>query len=104
MKPDKKTKFLPLSEIGKYVDEKKYFCTAVVFSPETENEHFIGCPPYIEIMLEDETNYSIYFEVPGIIAYYAKTHPAYTMAGLEKRFQAGRQNMAEEIKRLLNII
>jgi len=75
MKPNKETQFLPLSEIDKYCNKKKFYCDAVVFSPETENDHFYGCPPYISIRKVDHTDDEIFFQVHDIIGYYAKTHP-----------------------------
>ena len=105
MKPNVKTKFKKFSEIEKYIDKDKYFCNAVVFSPETENDHFAGCPPYIEIVNVDYLleNREHYFEVPEIIAYYAKTHPAYTMKGIENWQKQGARDLANKIKVLLNI-
>jgi len=102
-RPNSKTKFKELSEIDKYSDPKKYFCVGVVFSPDTENDHYSGCPPYIEICKVEGCTESIYFRVPEIVAYYAKTHPQYTMRGLERRVEAGKRLMTEEFKRLLNI-
>ncbi len=103
MRPTEKTKFKPLSEIGKYSDEKNYFCSAVVFSPETENNHFKGCPPYIEISYTNINKPPIYFEVPEIVAYYAKTHPCYTMKGIENWRKTGERDLANKIKALLDI-
>lgn len=103
--PNEETVFLPLSEIEKYSDPEKYYCCGVVFEPETENNHFHKCPPYIEIGYNDYSKEQehLYFEVPKIIAYYAKTHPCYTMAGSERKRQQGRRDMANELKKLLNI-
>ena len=105
MKPNKETEFKPLSEIGNYSDKDKYFCNAVVFSPETENRHFEGCPPYIRISKVDDydTDNDLYFEVPEIVAYYAKTHPCYTMRGNENNIKKGERQMANKIKLLLDI-
>lgn len=100
MKPNQQTKFLPLSEIGKYTDKDKYFCMSLVFSPDTENDHFKGCPPYIEI-IENKGDKSIFFEVPEIVAYYAKMHPGYTMQGLQNREREGARKLANKIKSLL---
>lgn len=103
MKPNKNTKFLPLSEIGKYTDESKYICTAIVFSPDTENDHFIYCPPYIKI---EETTFDgeeLYFEVSEIIAYYAKIHAGFTMRGVDNYIKQGEDKLREQIKSLLNI-
>lgn len=102
-RPNKKTQFLPLSEIEKYTDEKKWYCCAVVFSPETENDHFDGCPPYIEIRSNDEEVDSLFFQVPQIVAYYAKTHPCYTMKGIDNHRQQGARELAQKIKSLLEI-
>ncbi len=103
--PNKNTVFLPIEELKNYSDKDKYVCCGVVFSPETENNHFDGCPPYIEIFenipsLEGE---HLYFEVPEIVAYYAKTHPCYTMAGRERRIEEGKRLMKQEIKNLLGL-
>ena len=106
MKPNINTLFRQLSDITNYSDKENYYCCDVVFSPETENEHFPGCPPYIAIV-DIEKSYSseyiMYFEVPEIIAYYAKTHPCYTLTGLENREKEGERKMANKIKALLNI-
>ena len=103
-RPTSKTIFKNLSQIDHYKDDKKYYCSAVVFSPDTENEHFSGCPPYIRICkVSGLDSDDIYFKVPEIVAYYAKTHPGYTMAGIKKHEERGRRQLAEELKRLLNI-
>jgi hypothetical protein len=101
MKPTKDTKFLPISKLSKYIDQEKYFCCAIVFSPETENDHFEGCPPYIEI--NEMNGKRLYFEVPQIVAYYGKVHAAYTMEGMSRRIKQGERNMANKIKDLLEI-
>ena len=105
MRPTKNTVFKPLAEIDNYCDKDKYYCTAVVFSPETENDHFHNCPPYIEINEVDdyEENNTVYFEVPEIVAYYAKTHPAYTMRGIDNYIKQGERKMQNKIKSLLDI-
>ncbi len=75
MKPTIDTKFLPIQELQNYIDKSKWCCSAIVFSPDTENDHFRGCPPYIAI--DSETDFKIetlYFEVPQIIAYYGTVH------------------------------
>lgn len=105
-KPNTQTKFLPLSAIEKFSDSQKYYCFAVVFSPATENDHFEGCPPYIAISesnndFDSENDY--YFEIPHIIAYYAKTHPVYTQQGIENNILKGERRMAERIRNLLNL-
>lgn len=103
--PDFKTKFLSISELDNYSDKDKFYCSAVVFSPETENNHGSGCPPYIELnhVNPHDGEEPIYFKVPEIVAYYAKTHPCYTMKGSEERKQQGRRELANDIKRLLDI-
>lgn len=104
MKPDSKTVFLPISELEKYKNDKEYFCSAIVFSPETENQHFHGCPPYISI---DSVEYgeieTLYFEVPSIVAYYAHTHAGYTMSGLDRREKEGERKLANKVKKLLGL-
>lgn len=103
MKPTRETIFLPISQLEKYKDETKFACIAVVFSPETENNHFTGCPPYIH-MTEIYAFYNdYYFEIPNIIAYYAKTHLEYTMQGLKNREKEGERILARKIKNLLEI-
>lgn len=103
MKPNKETIFKPISELENYSDKTKWFCTAVVFSPETENNHFDKCPPYIQINLIDNSQEAVYFKVPEIVAYYAKTHPCYTMKGIENHIKEGERKMAQKIKDLLNL-
>ena len=103
MKPTRQTVFLPISELINYSDKTKYFCMSVVFSPETENDHFEGCPPYISVTDNDHLDEEIYFEVPEIVAYYAKTHPCYTMKGKENDIKEGERRMANKMKDLLNI-
>ena len=102
-KPNNKTIFLPLSKLSKYSDKTKYFCSGVVFSPETENDHFEGCPPYIEINTTNGYGEPIFFEVPEIVAYYAKTHPGYTMRGIDNHIKQGRRDLANDFKKLLNL-
>ena len=101
--PNKDTKFKPISELPKYSDKEKYFCNGVVFSPETENDHFDGCPPYIEICSIDGFDDVFFFEVPEIVAYYAKTHPCYTMQGIKNNIEKGERRLANKIKDLLDI-
>lgn len=103
MRPTRETKFLPLTEINKFSDKKDWFCSAVVFSPETENDHFVGCPPYIQISAQNCIDDDVFFEVPEIVAYYAKTHPCYTMKGKENDVKRGERQMAQKIKQLLDI-
>lgn len=103
MMPNKDTVFLSFSELENYTDEKKYFCSAVVFSPETENDHFHGCPPYISIDDVDMIEDTKYFKVPNLIAYYAKTHPGYTMKGQKYQREQGRRELVREIKNLLGL-
>lgn len=104
MMPQKDTKFLPIQEIANYSDEEKWFSSAIVFSPETENNHFDGCPPYIRIddaeVLKRE---SLFFEVPAIVAYYGTYHAGYTMACQERKIKEGERQLANKIKSLLNL-
>ena len=101
--PNRDTKFKPIEDLSLYSNSEKYFCNGVVFSPETENNHFDGCPPYIEISECYHTNKTYYFEIPEIVAYYAKTHPCYTMQGIENHRKQGARNLANKIRDLLNI-
>ena len=103
-RPTIKTEFKSLSELVNYSDERKWYCCGVVFSPDTENDHFPGCPPYIEIRSVDENVDSLFFEVPEIVAYYAKTHPGYTHKGLENQRKQGARELAHKIKSLLEIV
>jgi hypothetical protein len=104
-KPNSQTKFKLISELVNYSDDKKYFCSGIVFSPETENDHFRGCPPYIEIneVNDYESNNTLYFEVPKIVAYYGSKHAGYTMKGREQCEEVGKSQLAFEIRKLLNI-
>lgn len=102
MLPQPKTKFLPISELDNYKDSDKYFCSAVVFSPETENNHFHNCPPYITICeVDDIMAEEIYFEIPKIVAYYAKTHSCYTMEGMKRQREQGERDFKIKLKQLL---
>lgn len=105
MKPTKDTEFLPISQLGYYQDKNKYFCSAIVFSPETENDHFVGCPPYIELnhVLPFEEDKPIYFKIPEIIAYFGTIHCGYTMKGKENSRKQGEKDMANKIKSLLDL-
>lgn len=103
MKPNESTMFLDLSDINKYSDKNIFFCSAVVFSPETENNHFEGCPAYLTICNKNNMD-NYYFKIPEIIAYYAKTHPCYTMQGKENDKKQGELNLANKIKELLHIL
>lgn len=108
--PNKDTVFRPLGDLANFTGEQ-YMCTGIVFSPETENNHFHGCPPYICITEEDiggefmnkEYYTEHYFEVPKMVAYYADTHIGYTMKGKESDKQKGRESLARDLKQLLNI-
>lgn len=102
MRPQKTTEFKPISELENYTSREGYFCTAVVFSPETENSHFEGCPPYIALCNGDHTE-DVYFKVPDSVAYYAKMHSGYTMKGLDNARKSGRRDLAADIKRLLEV-
>ncbi len=102
MKPNNKTEFKPISELPNYSNKDEYFCSAVVFSPDTENEHFRGCPPYIQVTSMDGEN-DFYFEIPNIVAHYAKTHPCYTLKGKENDKKEGERRLAQKIKHLLDI-
>jgi len=103
--PTKQTVFKPLSEINHYCDETRWFCSAIVFSPETENDHFKGCPPYIEISdtLDYRDEFTLHFEVPKIIAYYGSVHAGYTLSGIDNYMKQGKIQLASELKSLLNI-
>lgn len=103
MIPQKGTNFKPISELIHYSDKELWFCTGVVFSPETENNHFEGCPPYIHLGSVNCDEDDVFFEVPEIVAYYAKTHPCYTMAGIKGHIKQGEREMALKIKRLLDL-
>lgn len=103
MLPQPNTDFLVFGELDFYQDKSKYFCSAIVFSPETENNHFHNCPPYIAIDYVNGVGEALYFKVPEIIAYYAKTHPGYTMSGLDKQRKEGKRELANQLKSLLNI-
>ncbi len=101
MRPDQNTVFLPISELENYKDPEKYFCYGIVFSPETENEHFHGCPPYIKICAVNDYEIELYFEVPEIVAFYGKEHAGYTMKGMDNRFLEGKRIQKEELKSLI---
>lgn len=105
MRPNKETKFLPIEELKNYTDSSKYCCIGIVFSPETENDHFRGCPPYIQLSHceHDKWDDEIFFEVPSIIAYYGYKHAGYTMKGQEYQRKTGEMNLANGIKDLLDI-
>jgi len=105
MKPNINTEFKNLSEIEKYTDGRKYYCTNIVFSPETEG-CFEGCPSYIEINeVDDDYNEerTLYFKIPQIIAYYADVHQGYTEKGIKDYIQKGKDDLRWEIKRMLKI-
>ena len=105
MRPNKETKFLPIEELKNYTDHEKYCCIGIVFSPDTENDHFNGCPPYIQLAPcdHDEWDDEIFFEVPKIIAYYGNVHAGYTMKGQEYQRKEGEHRLANGIKELLDI-
>ncbi len=102
MKPNKKTHFRSFNDIERFSDKDEYFCVSIVFSPDTENDHFEGCPPYIELVSKEDHE-SIFFEVPEIIAYYGKVHVGYTHRGLENREKEGARKLQVSLKNLLNI-
>ena len=103
MLPNRDTEFLPFSKMAQYTNEEEYFCTAIVFSPETENNHFHNCPPYIHLQgVEDYETDGLYFEVPYIVAYYGKTHPCYTMQGNENNRRQGAHDFKLKLKRLFD--
>jgi len=101
MLPQPNTKFLPLSELEGYCN-RGYHCHAIVFSPETENNHFKDCPPYIALYRSD-SDHEVYFLVPEEVAYYGRIHAGYTMAGRERSKQSGRSELQYELRELLGI-
>ena len=103
MRPNKETKFKPIEELKNYTDNEKYFCSEIVFSPETENDHFQGCPPYIQITETNNYDKEINFEVPEIIAYYGKQHAGYTITGMNEQEKRGAEKLANKLKHLLDI-
>ncbi len=105
MLPNKKTKFLPIEELKNFTDSSKYCCIGIVFSPETENNHFHGCPPYIHLTHceADKWDDEMFFEVPEIIAYYGEKHAGYTMRGNEYQRKQGAHDLVSKMKNLLDI-
>ena len=105
MIPNKDTKFLPFFELHKYTDKDKYFCYSFVASPSTENHHFEGCPPYIQIMDVNCFNSydAMFFEMPEIIAYYCDKHAGYTMAGNKRERECGKYELQCDLQKLLGI-
>lgn len=109
-KPNKETIFLPITELINYSDKEKYYCCGVVFSPETENDHFEECPPYIQIKYKDyHEEDNLFFEVPEIIAYYGKVHAGYSyelnrnyicMEKDENYFNIGKNRIEEHLKNI----
>lgn len=99
MLPNKETKFLPLSQIGEYLDEKEYFCYSITFDP-SEQKLFSDCPPYIQICSENDFDFNLYFEIPKIIAYYAVEHAGYTFKGRDNMIEQGRRQIKNELKDL----
>ena len=95
--------------MSKYTDEKRYFCNHVCFSPEEDQIDFYDepgtyPPPFIEI-IEDNTGIKIKtyrFEIPKIVAYYAKTHPGFTYAGLDRQKKEGERLFKLKLKNLLD--
>lgn len=101
--PSTNTVFLPLAQLQEYED-KGYYCRAIVFSPETENNHFEGCPPYICMVAPDHKAYGhLFFEVPKSVAYYGSKHAGYTMAGKRNSEAEGRRALQRELCDLLGI-
>lgn len=100
MKSRSEDEFLPLSQIEEYT-QQGYYCSAIVFSPETENDHFLGCPPYIRLSKGHRTH--LYFRVPDAIAYYGKVHAGYTMEGRKEAAKRGRDEFKAELREMLGI-
>jgi hypothetical protein len=101
MLPDQNTEFLDIAQIAEY-ETQGYFCIAIVFSPETENNHFRGCPPYIGLSHQD-TLQDVFFRVPNSVAYYGKTHAGYTMRGRDKAVEHGKHILQCELAQLLGL-
>lgn len=102
MRPTKKTHFRSFNDIERFSNKDEYFCTSIVFSPDTENDHFDGCPPYIEIVSIEGCE-SFFFKVPEIIAYYGTQHAGYTHKGLDRREQEGARKLSNKLKSLLDL-
>ena len=104
MRPTKNTEFLPLSKIDLYCNDTDYFCHEINFDPSYRNECFEGCPPYILICNSYFSKVTdLYFEIPKIIAYYAKVHAGYTYEGRNKCIEEGKRLLSRDLKQLLNI-
>ena len=105
MRPNRFTKFKPISELENYVDSKKYFCSDIEFAPEEDKGSFTGCPPYISIDETDDLEYNktLYFKIPEIVAYYAKKHAGYTSRGRDQIEDQGRRQLIRDIKLLLKL-
>lgn len=108
MKPKSTDIFRPIEEIKDFVDETKYFCNHVSFSPEEDSIDFWDKPhtyppSFIEITEIDDFNNVYYFEIPKIVAYYAKTHPRYTYKGIEDHKNQGEWQFKNKLKRMLDI-
>lgn len=101
MMPNKQTEFLPLASLIEY-EAAGYFCSGIVFSPDTENDHFHGCPPYIRMSASDSRE-EVFFRVPDAVAYYGTKHAGYTMKGRERAVERGRKQLAGELRDLLYI-
>ena len=107
MKPSIKDKFLPIEKLANYIDEERYFCYFVSFCPEEDEVDFYDDrnqypPPFIEII--EKSNDKVWrFEIPAIVAYYAKTHPGYTYKGLEQREKAGERKFKQKLQDMLKI-
>lgn len=98
------TFFRPLSDLEGMTDEEKYICTAIVFSPDTEEQHFKGCPPYIKIESTDffkpET---YYFKIPEIVAYFASHHAGFTTKGIQNYKEQGADDLRNSILKTLGL-
>ena len=89
----------PFPHMASYLDPEVYFCAGIKFDPG-ENSVGQNYPPYIEIE-DKETGKRYYFEIPGIIAYYAVAHAGYTRRGRAQAEQEGYTQHQNEVRDFL---
>jgi len=91
----------PFAEILDYLDDSKYYCSAIVFDPVADGLGH-GYVPHICITETSHEYKTFYFEIPSIIAYYASVHRGFTGKGREDKIQEGRRQILTQFKALID--
>jgi hypothetical protein len=64
--------------------------------------YFDAPVPYMRVLSETDENFVEYYTVPKAMAYYATWHAGYTQEGHKLLIQRGRQELARDIRKILD--